>query len=66
MKRLHTGIIVLDVIDIVCMSFFMGPMVAFTLEKYKNYRTIKITGEDIIVGELKKKFPINMFSVLFG
>ncbi len=51
MKRLHTGIILLDGIDILCLSFSAGSMIAYG---YKKYRRIKITGEDPIINELKK------------
>ena len=62
MKRLHTGIIVLDGIDILCISFSAGSMIAYGYKKYRNYRRIKITGKDPIVDELKKKSPIQMGS----
>ena len=62
MKRLHTGVIILDGIDILCISFSAGSMIAYGYKKYRNYRRIKITGEDPIVDELKKKSPIQMFS----
>lgn len=62
MKKLHTGLIVLDRIDVICMSFSAGSMLAYVFKKYKDYRRIKITGEDIIVEELKKKSSINMVS----
>ena len=62
MKRLHTGVILLDGIDILCISFSAGSIIAYGYRKYKNYRKIKITGEDPIVSELKKKSPIQMFS----
>lgn len=62
MKRLHTGIILLDGIDILCISFSAGSMIAYGYKKYRNYQRIKITGEDPIIDELKKKSPIQMFS----
>lgn len=62
MKRLHTGIILLDSIDILCISFSAGSIVAYGFKRYQNYRRIKISGEDPIVGELKRKSPIQMFS----
>lgn len=62
MKRLHTGIIVLDGIDILCISFSAGSVVAYGFKRYRNYRKTKIRGEDPIIDELKKKSPISMFS----
>ena len=62
MKRLHTGVIILDGIDILCISFSTGCIIAYVYKEYRNYRRIKITGEDPIVAELKKKSPIQMFS----
>ena len=62
MKRLHTGLVVMDSLDIFCISFSTGSMIAYGYIKYRNYRRIKITGEDPIVDELKKKSPIRMFS----
>lgn len=59
MKRLHTGIIVLDGIDILCISFSAGSIIAYG---FKRYRTFRSTGKDPIVDELKKKSPIQMFS----
>jgi hypothetical protein len=59
MKRLHTGVIILDGIDILCLSFSAGSMIAYG---YKKYRRIKIMGEDPIINELKKKSLIQMFS----
>ena len=62
MKRLATGVIILDVIDIVCISFSAGCIVASGYKKYRNYRKIKISGKDPIVDELKKKSTIKMVS----
>jgi len=62
MKKLHTGVIVLDSIDILCMSFFTGSMITYCFKTYRGYRKIKITGEDTIVEELKRNSPINTFS----
>ena len=62
MKRLHTGIIVLDRIDIFCISFSAGSIIAYGFKRYRNYRKMKITGKDPIVDELKRKSPINIFS----
>ena len=62
MRRLHTGIIVLDRIDIFCISFSAGSIIAYGFKRYRNYRKMKITGKDPIVDELKRKSPINIFS----
>ena len=62
MKKLHTGTILLDSIDILCVSFFVGSITAYGFKRYRNYRRIKITGEDPIVDELKRKSPIKMVS----
>ena len=62
MKRLYTGVIILDGIDILCISFSAGSIIAYGYKKYRNYKKMKITGEDPIVDELKKKSPIQMFS----
>jgi hypothetical protein len=62
MKKLHTGVIILDGIDILCMSFSAGCTLAYIFKKYRNSRKIQITGEDPIVDELKRKSPINVFS----
>ena len=63
MKRLHTGTIVLDGIDILCMSFSAGSIIAYCFKKYQNYRSNKTAGgEDTIIEELKRESPINMFS----
>ena len=65
MKKLHTGVIILDGIDIICISFSAGSLLAYGFkryQKYSKYRRIKTAGEDPIVFELKQKSPINMFS----
>jgi len=59
MKRLHTGVIIMDGIDILCISFSLVSMISYG---YNKYRRIKITGEDPIIEELKKNSPIQMFS----
>lgn len=61
MKRLHTGVIILDGLDILCISFSAGSMIAYGYKKYRNYRRIKITGEDPIVDELKKNLQYRCF-----
>jgi hypothetical protein len=62
MKRLHTGILIFDAVDIVCLSFSAGSILAYSFKKYRNYRILKISNEDRIVHELKRKSSINMFS----
>ena len=65
MKRLPTGIIVFDAIDIICISFSAGSITAYVFKKYREYRNdkqIKIRGEDPIVTELKRESPIIMIS----
>lgn len=62
MKKLYTGVILLDGIDILCISFSAGSMIACGYKKYKDYKRIKINGTDPIIDELKKKSPIQMFS----
>ena len=62
MKRLYTGLIILDRIDIICISFSAGSIMAYGVKRYRNYRKSKIKGEDPIVNELKRKSPIRMFS----
>ena len=54
MKRLYTGVIILDGFDILCISVSAGSMIAYGYKKSRNYRRIKITGEDLIIDELKK------------
>ena len=58
MKRTHAGIIILDRIDVFCISFSAGCLIAYGYKKYKIYRRMKITGQDPIVDELKKKSRI--------
>jgi hypothetical protein len=57
MKRLHTGLIVFDAVDIICISFSAGSGIAFLVRRYKRRK-----GEDPIVLELKQKSPLRMFS----
>jgi len=59
MKRLHTGLIILDAIDIICISFSAGSTLAYFYKKYKRRR---IRGKDPLVTELKEKSPVIMFS----
>ena len=51
MKRLHTGLIIFDTIDIICISFSAGSGVALLIRKYRKYKGRR--GEDPIVLELK-------------
>jgi len=60
MKRLPTGVIVLDPIDIMCLSFSIGSSLAYGIKKYRKYKGRR--GEDPIVTELKEKSPVIMFS----
>jgi hypothetical protein len=62
MKRLHTGIILLDGIDILCLSFSTSSIIAFGFKKYKSCRKSRATNEDLIVDQLKRDSPINIFS----
>lgn len=58
MKRLPTGIIILDGLDVLCISFSAGCIIAYGYKKYKIYRRMQITSQDPIVDELQKKSPI--------
>ena len=60
MKRLYTGVIVFDTIDIICISFSAGSGLAYLIKKYRKYKVKR--GEDPIVTELKEKSPVIMFS----
>jgi hypothetical protein len=62
MKKFRDGRILFDAVDIFCVCFSTGSLIAYAVRRYHNWRRIKITGEDIIVTELKKKSPINVFS----
>jgi hypothetical protein len=57
MKRLYTGLIVFDVVDIVCISFSAGSGIAFLVRRYKRRK-----GEDPILLELKRESPLRIFS----
>ena len=59
-KKFHDGLIVFDIIDILCISFSTGSSLAYFIKKYKKYKRRR--GEDPIVTELKEKSPITMFS----
>ena len=61
MKRLHTGLIVLDALDIICLSFSMGSSIAYLIKKYRNYKR-RIKKEDPLVTELKENSSVIMFS----
>ncbi len=58
--RLHTGVIVLDTIDIICISFSAGSGIAWLVRIYKKRKQKK--GKDPIIAELKRKSPIVLFS----
>lgn len=62
MKRLHTGIIVLDALDIICLSFIAGGGLVSLAAKYKDQKREKI-GEDPIIRELKAKSPVIAVSI---
>jgi len=59
MRRLHTGVIIFDRMDIICISFSVGSGLSYLIKKYKGKRS---EDEDPIVAELKAKSPIIMFS----
>ena len=59
MKKLHTGVIIFDTIDIICLSFSAGSSMAYLIKRYKRR---KKTGEDPIITELKEKSPVIMVS----
>jgi hypothetical protein len=58
MKRLHTGVIVFDTIDIICISFSVGSCLAYLMRKHKESRDV-----DPIVTELKEKSPVIAVSI---
>ena len=59
---MRTGIIILDTIDIICISFSVGSTAAYVFKRYQKYRKIKMIDQDPIVAELKKKSPIVVYS----
>lgn len=62
MKVTPTGVLIFDRLDIVCISFSAGSMIAYGFKRYRRYRKWRLTAEDPIVRELKQKSPINVFS----
>jgi hypothetical protein len=60
MKRLPTGIILLDTIDIICISASAGSGIAILIRTYRKYKGRSV--EDPIVRELKKTSLLKMFS----
>lgn len=60
MKRLHTGLIIFDTVDIICISFSAGSGIAYLVKRYRKYKRNR--GIDPIITELKEKSPITMFS----
>ena len=56
MKRLYTGVILLDRIDIICISFSLGCSIACLVKSNKKRKLRR--GEDPIITELKNKSPI--------
>jgi len=60
MKRFTSGLIVLDTIDIICISFSAGSGIACLVKIYRKHKRSK--GPDPIIKELKEKSPITMVS----
>lgn len=60
MKRLHTGLLILDRIDILCIGFTIGTGIGYLTKKYRKYKNKN--NEDPIIVELKEKSPIITFS----
>jgi hypothetical protein len=58
MKRLHTGVILFDTIDIICISVSVGSGLAYLIRKYKETSDV-----DPIVTELKEKSPVIAVSI---
>lgn len=56
MKRLHTGVILLDSVDIICIGFSVGSGLAYLIRVYRKKRNLE--NIDPIVAELKKKSPV--------
>lgn len=63
MKRLHTVCILVDRVDIFFISFSVEFTIVYGFKKYRNSKKIKMTVEDPIVSELKRKSPIQIFSI---
>ena len=61
MKKLPTGSIVFDTIDIICISFSAGCAIAYIVKLYRTNKKIRQM-EDPIVTELKRESPITMVS----
>lgn len=60
MKRLHTGLILLNRFDIVCISVSVGSSIGLLVKLYKKRKQNR--SEDPIIVELKEKSPITMLS----
>jgi hypothetical protein len=60
MKRLHTGLILLDTVDIICISVSVGSGIAVLIRTYIKYKGRRV--EDPIVNELKRKSLLKMYS----
>lgn len=58
MKRFHNGVIILDAIDVMCISFSAASTLAYLYKRYKRRRR----GKDPLIKELKEKSPVIMFS----
>jgi len=54
-KRLHTGLIIIEPIDIVCLSFSIGSGISWLLKIYLSKKEEVCRGEDPIIIELKRK-----------
>jgi hypothetical protein len=55
-RRLATGVILLDQFDLACLSFSAGCTIGWLVKWYKKRKRNR--GEDPIIGELKEKSPI--------
>ena len=60
MKKYPNGLILLDIVDIICIAFFLGSSMALIIKEIKRRNQYK--GEDPIVGELKEKSPMRKIS----
>ena len=54
MRRLHTGVILLDSLDIICISVFTGSSAAYIYKTYRNYRRRKNLQDPLVI-ELQQK-----------
>ena len=58
MKRLHTGLILLDGIDIICISVSAGSLLGYGFKRYRNYK-IGCQRTEKKISILKKVNPQN-------